>query len=70
MVPRVEAMAEVAGAILAHYKPAVAASFLRSSQPALDDRAPLVMIREAADDTTMAEVMAEVRGAVRAFLEG
>ncbi|WP_041293774.1 hypothetical protein [Kineococcus radiotolerans] len=66
---RVTALAEVVGAITTHYSAAVAASFLRSSQPALDDRAPVVMIRETTAET-LPEVMGEVRSAVRAFLEG
>lgn len=66
---RVNALAEVTVAIMADYSKAVAASFLRSSQPALDDRAPVVMIREATAET-LPEVMGAVRGAVRAFLEG
>ena len=66
---RVAALAEVTAAIMADYTAAVAASFLRSSQPALDDRSPMVMIREASDDS-LADVMKQVRGAVRAFLAG
>lgn len=66
---RVAALAEVTAAVMAEYPAAVAAGFLRSSQPALDDRSPLVMIREAAADQ-LPGVMGEVRGALRAFLEG
>lgn len=66
---RVASMAEVTVAITAEYSAAVAASFLRSSQPALDDRSPLMMIREATLDS-LPEVMGQVRGAVRAFLKG
>ncbi len=66
---RVAAMAEVTAAIMTEYTAAVAASFLRSSQPALDDRSPVVMIREASTDS-LPEVMKQVRGVVRAFLEG
>ena len=66
---RVAAMAEITTAITALYPGAVAASFLRSSQPALDDRSPVMMLREAVEQA-MPEVMGEVRGAVRAFLAG
>ncbi len=66
---RVAALAEVTAAVMVDYPPAVAASFLRSSQPALDDRSPMLMIR-AASDGGLPEVMSEVRGALRAFLQG
>lgn len=66
---RVEAMAEVTAAIMTEYPAAVAASFLRSSQPALDDHSPMVMIREASADS-LDDVMKQIRSAVRAFLDG
>lgn len=66
---RVAALAEVTTVIMAGYPASVAASFLRSSQPVLDDASPMVMIREAGEDE-MPKVMGQVRAAVRAFLEG
>ena len=66
---RVAALAEVTTAILAEYPASVAASFLRGSQPSLDDQSPVLMIR-AASVEDLPKVMAEVRGAVRAFLQG
>jgi hypothetical protein len=66
---RVAALAEVTTAVLAEYPASVAASFLRGSQPALDDRSPMLMIRNASEHD-FPEVMGEVRGALRAFLEG
>lgn len=66
---RVAALAEVVAAIMATYPGAVAASFLRSSQPALDDRAPVVMIRTAGEED-LVEVVGQVRAALRAFLAG
>lgn len=67
---RVAAMTEVTLAITDAYGDgAVAASFLRSSQPALDDQSPLLLIRQA-DEAAFDNVMARVRAALRAFLSG
>lgn len=66
---RVAHLAEITKAITEVYPAAVAASFLRSSQPALDDRSPMMMIRNA-EEGDLPEIMGEVRGAVRAFLAG
>jgi len=66
---RVAALAEVTTAVLADYPASVAASFLRGSQPSLDDHSPVLMIRNATEKD-LHKVMSEVRGAVRAFLQG
>lgn len=67
---KVAALAEIAASVMAVYPAAVAASFLRSSQPALDDDSPLLLIRDAAQEEDLIEVMGRVRGALRAFLDG
>lgn len=66
---RVAGMTEVTAAVMSDYDASVAASFLRGSQPALDDACPMLMIREASLED-LPQVMSEVRGAVRAFLRG
>lgn len=66
---RVAALAEVATAVMADYPASVAASFLRGSQPALDDHSPVLMIR-GASEKDLPKVMSEIRAAVRAFLQG
>jgi hypothetical protein len=48
------------------YGPRVASAFLRSSNPQLDDEAPLVILA----DGDPREVQARLVGAARAFLEG
>jgi hypothetical protein len=48
------------------YSPAVAAAFLRSSNPQLDDEAPLVVLAGQPVDLAERSVLA----AVKAFLEG
>lgn len=46
---------------------AIAAAFLRSSQPSLCDAAPVMLIRAATDETVIS-VAEDIRGAVRGFL--
>lgn len=66
---RADALAEVVYAVTAVYPGSVAASFLRSGQPALDGDSPLLLLRGAADDDLPA-LQDRLRAAVRAFLEG
>ncbi len=66
---RADALAEVVYAVTAVYPGSVAASFLRSGQPALDGHSPLLLIRDAPDDDLPA-LQDRLRTAVRAFLEG
>ena len=63
---RLDALFWIVRAISAVYTPAVAARFLRSANPQLDDEAPLVALREADDERSVNRVLA----ATRAFLEG
>ncbi len=69
MEHRVEILFEMAYAVAAVYTGAAAASFLRSSQPALDDASPLMLLREAGDEQ-LPQVQTQLRAATRAFLEG
>lgn len=66
---RLVVMGEVVKAISTDHEAVVAATFLRSSQPALDDDSPLDVLR-AADEQRIGQAQARVRRAVRAFLAG
>ncbi len=66
---RAQVAAEVVYAVTAVYPGTVAASFLRSSQPALDGDSPLLLIRDTSPDGLPA-LQHRLRSAVRAFLEG
>lgn len=66
---RAQVAAEVVYAVTAVYPGTVAASFLRSSQPALDGDSPLLLIRDTPADELPA-LQHRLRSAVRAFLEG
>lgn len=68
-VHRAQVAAEVVYAVTAVYPGTVAASFLRSSQPALDGDSPLLLIRDTAP-TELPALQHRLRAAVRAFLEG
>ncbi|MDT5343458.1 MAG: hypothetical protein QOE52_2642, partial [Mycobacterium sp.] len=57
---------ELVRAIESIYSPAVAAAFLRSSNPQLDDEAPLVVLATQPVDEAEQAMLA----AARAFLEG
>lgn len=63
---RLDALYWVVRAIVGCYSPAVAARFLRSSNPQLDDEAPLVVLGAAEDR----EAIRRVLTSTRAFLEG
>jgi hypothetical protein len=64
---RLQLLYRIARAItLVYDRPSVAASFLRSANPQLDDQAPLMLL--AGGDT--AEVQRQLLSATRAFLEG
>jgi len=63
---RLDALYWIVRAIEAVYSPAVAARFVRSSNPQLDDAAPLVALAEAGEPSEITRVVA----ATRAFLEG
>jgi hypothetical protein len=63
---RLDALYWVVRAISSCYSPAVAARFLRSANPQLDDQAPLMVLRSAADPDAIRRVLV----ATRAFLEG
>lgn len=67
---RVEILFEIAYAVTVVYGGAAAASFLRASQPTLDDASPLMLLRGASDDERLAAVHGQLRAATRAFLEG
>jgi hypothetical protein len=57
--------------ITAVYGSATATSFLRSSNPQLDDEAPLLLLRaDTPDEAGALEQHRRVLGAARAFLEG
>lgn len=66
---RLVVMGEVVKAITVDHEAVVAATFLRSSQPALDDESPLDVLR-AAEGKSVGTAQARVRRAVRAFLAG
>lgn len=66
---RVEVLYEMAYAVTMVYTGAAAASFLRSSQPALDNDSPLILLREAGGEQLSA-LHGRLRSATRAFLEG
>lgn len=66
---RTQVVAEVVYAVTTVYPGTVAASFLRSSQPALDGDSPLLLIRDTPADE-LAALQHRLRSAVRAFLEG
>jgi hypothetical protein len=63
---RLDALYWVVRAVVGCYSPAVAARFLRSSNPQLDDEAPLVVLAGAKDP----EAIRRVLTSARAFLEG
>lgn len=63
---RLETLFRVVYAISETYSPATAASFLRSSNPQLDDEAPLIVLADGSPYETGPKVLA----AARAFLEG
>jgi hypothetical protein len=66
VVSRLAVLFRVVRAIESVYTPAVAAAFLRSSNPQLDDEAPLVVLATHPVDEAEQAVLA----AARAFLEG
>jgi hypothetical protein len=66
VVSRLAVLFRVVKAVEAVYTPAVAAAFLRSSNPQLDDEAPLVVLATQPVDEAEQAVLA----AARAFLEG
>lgn len=68
-VHRAQVLAEVVYAVTSVYPGTVAASFLRSSQPALDGHSPLLLVRDTPADELPA-LQHRLRAAVRAFLEG
>ncbi len=63
---RLDALYWIVRAIAGCYSPAVAARFLRSANPQLDDQAPLIVLRAATDPDEIRRVLV----ATRAFLEG
>lgn len=63
---RLDALHWIVRAIDNCYSPRVAARFMRSANPQLDDQAPLLVLRSAAD----ADAIRRVLVATRAFLEG
>lgn len=63
---RLTVLFRIVRAIEIIYSPSVAATFLRSSNPQLDDQAPLVVLANQDIDTAEPAVLA----AARAFLEG
>lgn len=63
---RLDALYWVVRAIVGCYSPAVAARFLRSSNPQLDDEAPLIVLASAKDSAEIRRVLTSTR----AFLEG
>ena len=63
---RLDALYWVVRALQPVYSSAVAARFLRSSNPQLGDEAPLVVLARAEDEAAIGTVLA----AARAFLEG
>lgn len=63
---RLRILHRVTRMIMEAYGPRVASAFLRSSNPQLDDEAPLVVLA----DGDPQEVQARLVGAARAFLEG
>jgi len=63
---RLDALYWIVRAIVGCYSAAVAARFLRSANPQLDDQAPLLVLRSAAE----ADALRRVLVATRAFLEG
>lgn len=63
---RLDALYWVVRAIVGCYSEAVAARFLRSSNPQLDDDAPLVVLAAAKDSDEIRRVLTSTR----AFLEG
>ena len=68
---KLRALYRVVHAITAVFGAATAAGFLRSSNPQLDDDAPLLVLRaEAADEDAVQDQARRVLAAARAFLEG
>ena len=63
---RLDALYWIVRAVAGCYSPAVAARFLRSANPQLDDEAPLLVLAAADDQDTIQRVLA----GTRAFLEG
>ena len=63
---RLDALYWVVRAIVGCYSPAVAARFLRSSNPQLDDEAPLMVLAAAKNSEEIRRVLI----GTRAFLEG
>lgn len=63
---RLDALYWIVRAVSTVYSPAVAARFARSSNPQLDDAAPLVVLADSVDTADITRVIA----ATRAFLEG
>lgn len=63
---RLDALYWIVRAIIGCYTDAVAARFLRSSNPQLDDEAPLMVLRSASEPDAIRRVLV----ATRAFLEG
>jgi len=68
--PRLRVIAEFALAVMARHESEVAANFLRSSQPTLDDDSPLLLIAGANSEEELTVVQKRVRAAVRAFIAG
>lgn len=63
---RLDALYWVVRAVVGCYSPAVAARFLRSSNPQLDDEAPLLVLAAADDQDDIRRVLTSTR----AFIEG
>lgn len=63
---RLDALYWVVRAVVGCYSAAVAARFLRSANPQLDDEAPLTALRSSSDPEAIRRVLV----ATRAFLEG
>ncbi len=63
---RLDALYWIVRAVTEIYSTAVAARFIRSSNPQLHDAAPLVALADAGDERAISRVVA----ATRAFLEG
>ncbi len=67
---RLRTLFRVVHEISAVFGPATAATFMRSSNPQLDDSAPLLVLRSGEDEQEALEAQRKVISAARAFLEG